>query len=494
MSNPFKLDLRSLAHFKRPPVASLLGLAFDGSRLEGVAVRRSNGAAEVKQSFTAPLSLDLLTNEPELVGREIRKHLDAAGVRERHCVVCVPLDWAFTQQVKLPELPEADLNSLLQLEAERGFPCGLETLLLATSRFEAPGGERYATLVAIPRHHLSRLEAVLRAAQLRPVSFSLGIAALQRAGQQPAAGVLALTAGENSVSLQISCGGGVAVLRTVEGAFELEGGEKRLLVDQVARETRITLGQLPPNVRETVRQLRVFGRSDAAEELAEQLAAREELLGLQAEQVKTYPGEECGFKLPADTPVSPAMSLALRRLSGQAAELEFLPPKVSRWQQLTARYSSRKLVWAGAGAGAVALLIALAFLVQQAQLGYWRSQWKAIRPRVTELENMQRQVRRVRPWFDESCRTLSILRRLTEAFPEDGVVSAEKVEIREMADVRGGAAITCSGKARDFPALLRIKEQLGKSKEATDVFLDQTRGQSPMQFTLKFQWRERGSQ
>jgi hypothetical protein len=493
MINPLKLDLRNLAQFKRPPGASLLGLAFDGSRLEGVAVRRTNGAAEIKQTFAASLSLDLLTNEPELVGREIRKHLDAAGVRERRCAVCVPLDWAFTQQVKLPDLPEADLQSLLQLEAERGFPCGLETLLLATSRFQAPGGERYATLVAIPRHHLARLEAVLQAAQLRPVSFSLGIAALQPAGQQAPAGVLALAAGENSLSLQISCGGGVAVLRTVEGAFELEGGEKRLQADQVARETRITLGQLPADVRAAVRQLRVFGGGDTAEELAEQLAARVDSLGLQAEQVKSYPSDQFGIELPADTAVSPALSLALRLLAGQAAELEFLPPKISRWRQFAARYSSRKLAWVGAGAGAVALVIALAFLVQQAQLTYWRSKWKAIGARVTEIENMQQQTRRFRPWFDESCRSLSILRRLTEAFPEDGAVAAKTVEIRETAEPRGGVTVTCSGTARDYPALLRTKEQLAKAKEAAEVHLQDTRGQSPMQFTFNFQWRERGS-
>ena len=44
--------------------------------------------------FSVSLSLDPLTADPELVGREIRNHLDAAGVRERHCIVAVPLKWA----------------------------------------------------------------------------------------------------------------------------------------------------------------------------------------------------------------------------------------------------------------------------------------------------------------------------------------------------------------------------------------------------------------
>jgi len=79
---------------KRGAPSSLLGLTLDGSRLEGVVLRRSNGLLQVNQRFTAVLSLDPLTNEPELVGREILNHLEAAGVRERRCVVALPLKWA----------------------------------------------------------------------------------------------------------------------------------------------------------------------------------------------------------------------------------------------------------------------------------------------------------------------------------------------------------------------------------------------------------------
>ena len=81
-----------------------------------------------------------MTAAPELVGREIRNHLDAAGVRERHCVVGVPLKWALMAHTELPPLPEADAASLLQLEAERGFPCDVATLRLADSRCPLAGG------------------------------------------------------------------------------------------------------------------------------------------------------------------------------------------------------------------------------------------------------------------------------------------------------------------------------------------------------------------
>jgi hypothetical protein len=485
------IELHKLDPRKRASGAAVLGLAIDGSRLEGVSIRRTNGSVEIRRQLAVSLTLDPLTNAPELAGREIRKHLETAGIRERRCAVCVPLSWALTLSVKLPDLAEEDLESFLQIEAERGFPYGPEALMLAHSGFRTPGGERYATLVAIPRDHLTRLEAVLHAAQLRPVSFSLGVAALQRPDAESSNGVLALVPGESSVGLQISCGGGVAVLRTVEGAFELEGGERQFQADLVAREVRITMGQLPSDVRDSVRdsvrQLRIFGQGDAAEEITEQLTPRVKALGIAVEQVKHYAPDEFGVRLPADAAVSPALSLAVQYLTGRGSGFEFLPPKVSVLRQFAARYSSGKLAWTGAAAGAVALLIALAFLVQQWQLVRWQSKWSAMKVQVTELEAVQQQIRRFRPWFDESCRSLAILRRLTEAFPEDGAVSAKTVEIRE------ASTVVCSGTARDQQALMRMLDQLRATKEITSVQVEQMRGKAPMLFTFNFHWGERGN-
>jgi hypothetical protein len=488
MSDLLQLDPRRLASRKRQPGSSLLGLAFDGSRLEGVVLRRTNGSVDIKGSFSASLSLDPLTNEPELVGREIRKHLDAAGIRERRCAVCIPLNWALTLTTKLPDLPEADLNSFLQIEAERGFPYGLEALLLAQSRFRTAGGGQAVTQVAIPRDHLTRLESVLQAAQLRPVGFSLGIAALQRTDAEASAGIMALAPGETSVGLQVSCGGGVVVLRTVEGAFEREGGARQFQAEHVMRELRITLGQLPSEVRDSIRRLRIFGRGEAAEEIAEEMAARVESLGIRVEQVKDYAPAEFGARLPADAAVSPALSLGMRYLTGRGTGLEFLPPKVSALKQFAARYSSRKLVWVSGTAAAVVLLIALAFSIQQWQLVRWQSKWAGMKTRVVELESVQQQIKRFRPWFDESFRSLSILRRLTEAFPEDGAVTAKTVEIREP------ATVTCSGTARDHQALLKTLDKLREMKEVTSVQVDVMRGRSPMQFTFNFRWTDRGGQ
>jgi len=471
---------------KRRTPSAILGLTLDGSRLEGVVLRRSNGTLHVQKTFFATLALNPLNADPELMGREIRNHLEQAGVRERRCVVGVPLNLALALQLRLPELPEEDIASFLAIEAERGFPYGPEALSLATSRYRTPNGEQHATLVAIPKSHLQQLESALRAAQLRPISFTLGITALQAAEKDSSNGVLALAVGENSVDLQLTCGGGVALLRSLEGAMETEGVQKRLYGDVVAREIRVTLGQLPGEIRSVIRKVRLFGDSELAQRFAQDIAPRAQALGLQLEPVKSYAADEFRSKPPPETPVSAALSIAARHLTGVASGFEFLPPKVSPFQQLTARFSSRKIAWIGSAAAAVVVLVGGAILIQHWQLARLNSQWARMEKQVHELDDMQQQIRRFRPWFDESFQSLSILRRLTEAFPAEGVVSAKTVEIRE------SSTVTCSGVALDNQAFLKMLDQLRASKEVGEVKVDQVRGKTPLQFTLNFQWGKGG--
>jgi hypothetical protein len=482
-----ELDPRALLTGKRRIGSSLVGIALDGHRLEAVVARRSGDTFRVQQSTAASLELNLLTNDPLLVGREIRNHLDRAGIEERQCAVCLPLDWALTLHIPVPEMPAEDVEAFLDTEAERGFPFAPDTLAIAKTRCRSPKGALLATLIAVPKEHLATLQKILKAAQLRPVSFSLGMPAMQPVSGPAADGVAALGLSENNVQLQVTCGGGIAALRALEGAMEQDGVHKRPFADVVARDLRITLGQLPAEFRDSVRKLKVFGVSDDFERFAEDLTTRSKQIGLSVELIRTYAQDQSGLSIADAAAVSPAVSLAVRLLTGQAAEFEFLPPKVSAWKQFSDRYSSGKLVWSGAAAGAVAVVVLLAFLIQQWQLTRWQARWDAIRPKVTEVDGMQQKIKQFRPWENGTFRTLSILKRLTEAFPEDGAVSAKRVEIRDP------AIVTCSGVARDIPAMLNLRNQLRAMKEVGDLKIQQFRGKAPVQFSFQFRWIDHAS-
>jgi len=482
------LEIKAL----RRRLTSVLGLTLEDGRLEGLVLRRSNGSAQPQQPLSVSLTLDPLSADPELVGRELRNHLDAAEIRERHCVVGLPLKWVLTTQVEVPKLPAADLAGFLQIEAERGFPSDISTLFLARSLCQLRDGKQHATIVGVSRAHLERLEQVLRAARLKPVSFSLGSAALQPPGAETAAGVVAISIGDSQVALQINAGGGVAALRNIEGALETEGGRRALNAGAVVREVRITLGQLPAEIRELLRSIRIFGPRDLAQQLADELELRLEASGLKIEVVSRYATGELGVQLPAETPVAPALSLAAGRLANRAPAFELLPPRVPPWRVMMNRYSSGKLAFAGGTAGAVALLVAALFLYQQWRLADLRSQWLAIAASVTDAQKIQDRIHQFRPWYDETDRGLTILKRLTAAFPEDGVVTAKTVELRDTGENRGLNTVMCSGQTRDNQALVELLDRLRAADGVSEVKLGTLRGKSPLQFTFEFRWSQGG--
>lgn len=455
------IDLERLYPAKRRRLSALLGLALDGSRLDGALLRRTNGSVQLLKSFSVTLSLDPLTADPELVAQEIRNHLDAAGIREHHCAVCVPLKWALTVHSELPDLPEADVASFLAIEAERGFPCDIATLRLATSR----SGKR-AAQIGLPANQLATLENILRRAKLKPVSFSLGISALQ--APDASDGVLALAIGETHLDLQITDGGGVVALRTLEGTLDD--------ADLIARELRITLGQLPSDVRAAVRRVRIFGAPEHFRNIADALTQRLAPLGLTVEQV------------PTDASASPAFRLAARQLMRDTTAFEFLPPQVTVWEELATRYSSGRWRVIGATAAALVVLVGGPFLVQQIQLMTLQSRWDGMSAKVAQLETVQQQIRQYRPWFDDSFRSLGILRQLSQSFPEDGSVTAKGIEIRD------SRTVTCSGVARDNAALLRMLGQLRTASAVTDLKVSQIRGKKAMQFVFDFHWQEGGKE
>jgi len=468
--------------------SSLMGLTLEGRRLEGVVLRRGKGALEVERSFEISLSLDPLTNDPKLVGQEIRNRLDEAGVHTSQCAVGVPLNWAMTLQTKLPEIPDEDVTSFLGIQAEKGFPYGPEDLSISTSRYRSSKAGQYAMQVAIPKNYLARLEEVLIAARLKPVHFSLVIAALQPPRSEGSEGILALAAGENNVDLQVTCGGGVVALRALQGAIEMDGAKRQIDTDLLVREIRLTLGQLPKEFSEMITKIRVFGRSEWRQALADAIAPNVKRLGLQLEVRSALQADGVGTAVPAQENAPPALVMAARCLNGEASGFEFLPPKVSKWTELTSKFSSRRILWAGASAGAAIVLFGGAFLVQYVRLSLLESRWRVIEPRVTQIEGIQDNIRKFRPWSIDSRRGLAILRKLTEVFPEDGAVTAKTIEIRDLSEV------SCSGIAQDNQAWLKMRDRLQAASHVGNVQLQSMIGSKPpMRFTFNFRWTEGGN-
>ena len=470
-----------ISFFKKQRANSVLGLALDGSQLDAVVLRRTNGTVRVQQSTTAMLALSPLSGDPELVGREIRNHLDHVGIRERRCALSIPSGWLLTLNVKLPDMPEADVASYLQIEAERGFHSGHENLHIVHSRYQLANGEKYATLLDVPRGHLETLEKVLKAAQLKPVTFSPGLAVADFPGKDSADGTMVLAATNHGIDLLMAAGGGIAMLRSLDAAMDSEGAQKRIDADIVARELRITLGQLPPALADRTKVLRLFSRGEMARRFADEIASRAATMGLKVESMDRVSAAKFDPAPSPEIAMSPALALAANWVKSGAPGPELLPPKVTAWQQFfSSKQTSKKLVWAGGLAGGVVVLIACAFIYQSIQITRLESKWNGMAVKVKELSDDQAQIKTYSPWFDRSFRGLRIMQGLTAAFPQDGSVSAKSLDIRDL------TTVTCSGMATNNQSYIKVKDQLLKTEGVSDLKTESLRGQA---FTFSFQWQ-----
>jgi hypothetical protein len=454
---------------KRPQ--SVVGLSIEDGQLRLAHVARARNAIAPLRATTAKLTLDLLHPEAELVGREIKNHLEAAGIRERHCVVALPPAWIMTQHSKVPELSPEDVSGLLEIEAEKGFPVNPDELQITRSAHRSPESG-YVTQLAVRRDQLNRLGTVLKSAGLKPVSYSLGAAALPGAVAPAGTGCVTLLLEPKGATLLISAGGGIAAFRTLEASIDSEAGEAVVNAPALARELRITFEQVPPDLRREVRQLFLRGDERMVRQLAGSLGAwaREEGLALEFGSAARPVRDEI------------VEQLAMQHLKTGGAGLEFLPPRPSRWSLMMARYSSKRLATAGFAAAAAALVALAAFGWQEYRLWSLRTEWQAMAAQVTELEAIQQNIREFRPWYDASFRNLSIMRRVVECFPENGSVTAKSFEIH------GPNNVSVSGTARDNASLLRTLDELRQAKEIQAVKIEQIRGKTPAQFTFSFRW------
>ena len=471
---------------------SILGISFEGRHITACVMRDVGNKLDVREIIQATLSLDLLSSDPELMGREIRKHLDDAGIRLNRCVVCVPLKWALTVQTELPdsELSDEDLEGFIAVQAEREFPFALEELSLAVSRYEVPDAPNRATMIALPANHLSTLQKVLKAASLIPVSITVGITSLLPTEliNKKDAGIVTVLLSENGIDMQISAGGGVVALRSFEEALETDrDGGKSFNLEMIASQLRITLGQLPQTLRESIKAVQIFGPDAEINTDRDTFTETMDRLGM---SVKIGDCDLSSLLAKSDkiSRFSPVVYVAAARyLLDAKTRFEFLPPRVSRFKRFARKVSARGVAWLVSAAAIIVLGSGLAIFLQYRYLQRLESEWKRVEPQVNELDTVQNRIQTYRPWFDESIPSLRITQKLAEAFPEAGSVWTKSVEIK------GLTQVICSGNAISNSDWLAMYNLLRETPGVEDLKVLQTQGDSPLQFSLSYKWNVRNS-
>ncbi|MBP8257677.1 MAG: hypothetical protein KAX37_10155 [Opitutaceae bacterium] len=435
---------------------SLLGLVFDQTGIHAALASRLGDQIETHP--VNPLPLDFRTGDPIALGTLLAGHLDKAGIKEKRCIIALPTEWFMTVSTALPELPAADSESLLQIEAEGGFPCESDELHTVRSPLSL-GNKTVMTQLAVRTSDLARMTDLLASAGLRPLRYTVQSAVLPEALGTPDNGVLSLLLSETPPSLIVGAGSGIAALRSLPSMLDEPAA--------LARDVRISFEENLAPVKSSLRRIRVLGALHDCHAVESSLAAWSSALAISLESLEW-------------TPARSAAALAVMGLQQITTLPNFLPPTPSRWEQWTRRYNARRLRVGVFLCAAALIAIIGAFSWREYEAWQLRDQWMRIKPQVDDLEGVQARIREFRPWHDTSYRTLNVLRLVTDVFPENGTVTAKSFEIRNQ------SAVTVTGVTRDNTALLSSLDKLRQRPEVNSLKVEQIRGKSPAQFTFTF--------
>ncbi|MBN1903324.1 pilus assembly protein PilM [Candidatus Sumerlaeota bacterium] len=458
---------------------SLLGITIEGGILSVVEIASERDKWEVIRSLREPLSQNILSGNPELVGAEIRKHLDNAGIREKYCVVCLPLSWVYSLQLELPpELSEQDRDSYIHLQAERGFPFAPEDLILSISHFRNTEGKDRATLSAAPVQHIRNLQKVLKAAGLNPKSMTLGVSSLAKFSN--ASREMSLLYHSDGIDMGIFIDGSPISMRSFSGAVHNDENSVAIDTGSLIRELRITLGSLPSEIRKGINAITIYSDHPGEDILLEDEIKAISRLGMKVKMDETT---FQGMKMKAG--VSPcAFAAARNHISGKPPDFEFLQPTQGRIKKIMGRVSARRFFWLAISSATVVFLIFLASFIQYQYLASLRRKWKIMEPEVKKVEFLKDQLRKYRPWHDDSVHSLTLLRDITSSFPERGDVWVKSLEIRNLSEAQ------FSGEARNNKAWLETLSKLRKNSTIEDLKVLQVKeGEGLIQFSVKFIWK-----
>ncbi len=441
--------------------ASVLSLDWRYDTLRFESVRKGTNACQSTAKGELNLSGDFFSVAPELIGAQLREKLNLAGMNDRNCVSTLPIGWLFTFRTEVPDLGGEDLEFFYATQAEREFPVPVEDLHITRSTFTSPEGTSYVLMAGIPVQRLTHLNKILEAAKLKPLSWSLHWGGAGFLNALPDANALCLTPTSSGFDLVALSDQKLAMARSLNETSNAQ---------QIAREIKISVGELPSDLQSSLKQCYYFPEQETGGEFDAALQEVADRLGLKPSTLSQSN--------------SPAFTLASDFLLDRTNPFEFLPPKVSAFQEWSQKVSTGRNKWLGGGAAAAILIISLLFFWQGQKLQSLDDEWKAMEVQVGELEELQDRIRLYRPWFDESIPTLKLIRHLTEAFPEQGEVWVKELDIREP------YTVVCSGFARSNRAWLEMLEKLRTSSEVKDLAVLQVREDKQLQFSFQYRWEE----
>lgn len=448
-----------------------LGLAVTEQGITAAEIATSSaGRRTMLQSAVLPFSGEINLDQPEKLGKELRKVLRASGVRASRCVIGLAAASIAAREKTLPATDVDSLRGALSIAAEREFASGAEGLAFDYAASPDEKGTS-ALLVAAPRQIIGQLLAMARAARLSVLAITSSTAALALATRGPVSppGRLILGFLPRGVELAVQSANGVRLIRHVSARLDRADGQAGSLSVELRRIlllAPVQQEQGPP------RELLIWDSAGAGRHALESLEQR---LGSPARLCTL--ATDLGVSDVPETPDSAkfAQAAALACSAGQPVAVDFLH---SRLAPPAKTYVRRRAVWAAAAL--LVLFAAVTYLLldwraARRDVAALQGQLADLRPAAREARTLADNVTFARAWYDHRPEFLNCLREITLAFPDEGRVWATGVTIRE--DMQA----LLSGKSVNETAALEVLDRLKSNPRLANVkplFIRQAGGTS----------------
>ncbi|NBQ25984.1 MAG: hypothetical protein EBU26_17300, partial [Verrucomicrobia bacterium] len=112
-------------------------------------VRKNGRQPHAQAKATVTLPADYLQQTPASLGAMVRQALESNGIREKQCLVTLPIGALFSARTEVPPLEEEDLQSFFDTQAEREFPFPLEGLRVSRAAFSGADGKSHVLMMAL---------------------------------------------------------------------------------------------------------------------------------------------------------------------------------------------------------------------------------------------------------------------------------------------------------------------------------------------------------
>lgn len=438
----------------------MAGIRLDGRTIDVVWLERANGETRVMGRASGECPTDIhRIGVAELV-QALEKTLDQGPARCGYVALALTLDHTYFFQEVAPDLPKEDLEGFLNLRAEREFPFALSELTLARESFTDLDGASRVAVLAARRETLETVQAALAKLKLTARHITVEVCG-RPAGEAGEGSSVVLVARESRLDLGVFSDSGIWALRSIAAR---DASSEANEVASLARELRISIGQLDPNARRSIKNIYLLG-SPERREIARKAVAN----------VAKSLGVERAEDLDREAWLEQIVSSSLEK---RPVSFNFLPERVDRLQQAKQLLAEKKGRWVASSVAGVVGLTLILLIGQSLWLSGLQRRWSNMESKVGDLEITQTRIRQIRTWFDPDIHTLNVYQEIVKGFPQNGNVTLEELAIRSRDKVfLVGTAVT-----EDH--ITALANALRENPEHAEVANGPREGLSPVRFSM----------